>query len=183
MQIRCSVYIAASVDGYIAGPDGDIEWLHDPAYAAPEAGDFGYEAFITTVDALVMGRHSFEKVLSFDQWPYGDLPVVVLSSREVAIPQALRDKIIPERGAPEQIVARLADRGFAHLYIDGGVTIQRFLQAGMIDEMIVTQIPVLLGDGLPLFGAIGVQIPLQLRESRSFENGFVQNRYRIADAA
>lgn len=179
MEIRCSVYIAASVDGFIARPDGDIDWLHRPEYAAPEAGDFGYEAFISTVDALVMGRHSFEKVMSFAEWPYGEMTVVVLSSQGVDVPEALRDRVIVEQGAPQEIVARLEDRGYEHLYVDGGVTIQRFLQAGLIDEMIITQIPVLLGDGIPLFGSMGRELPLKHVATQSFENGFVQNRYEI----
>lgn len=183
MPTKCSVYIAASVDGFIARPDGDVDWLDNPAYEAAEAEDYGYGAFMATVDALVMGRSSFEKVLSFDSWPYGDVPVVVLSSGKPALPEALEDKVIREGGAPEGIVSRLAKRGFRHLYVDGGVTIQRFLQAGLIDEMIVTQIPILLGDGLPLFGATGKETPLQLVDSRSYANGFVQNHYRVGGRA
>ena len=182
MNIKCSVYIAASVDGFIARADGDVEWLDRPEYAAPAAGDYGYEAFISSVDALVMGRHSFEKVLSFPEWPYGEMTVVVLSSTELAVPDAIQDRIVVERGAPREVLARLADRGYTHLYVDGGVTIQRFLQAGLIDEMTVTQIPVLLGDGIPLFGSIGRELLLRLIASEAFENGFVQNRYQVVDS-
>lgn len=177
--MKCSVFIAASVDGYIARSDGDIDWLHNPAYNLPGEEDFGYEAFTSTVDALVMGRNSFEKVLSFETWPYGDTPVVVLSSRRLTVPAEIQDTVMTEGGAADEVVARLAERGFKHLYVDGGVTIQRFLQAGLIDEMIVTQIPILLGDGLPLFGAIGVEIALRLLESTSYENGFVQTHYQV----
>lgn len=179
MSVKCSVYIAASVDGFIARPDGDVEWLERPEYTAPEAGDYGYEAFTSTVDAMVMGRLSFEKVLTFAGWPYGEMPVVVLTGGELDVPEALQDTIIVESGAPQDIVVRLAERGFRHVYVDGGVTIQRFLQAGLIDEMTITQIPVLLGDGIPLFGTLGRELLLQLTGSDSYSNGFVQNRYRV----
>lgn len=180
MTIKCSVYIAASVDGFIAGPDGELDWLHKPEYATAEAGDYGYEAFVSTVDALVMGRHTYEKVLSFAEWPYGEMTVVVLSSQFLDIPENLKGKVIGEQGTPQEIVARLEEKGFGHLYIDGGVTIQRFLQAGLIDQMIITRIPVLLGDGIPLFGSIRTEIHLRHVRTQSFENGFVQSHYEVA---
>lgn len=183
MQMKCSVYIAASVDGFIARPDGGIDWLDNPSYNLDDAGDYGYTAFMSTVDALVMGRNTFEKVLSFDAWPYGETPVVVLSSRGLTLAPEIEDTVLAERGEPHEVVARLADRGFRHLYVDGGVTIQRFLQAGLIDEMIVTQIPVLLGEGLPLFGTLGVELALRLLDSTSYKNGFVQNHYQVLQNA
>ena len=180
MPIKCSVYIAASVDGFIAGPNGDIDWLHRPEYAASALKGLSYTDFIATVDALVMGRNSYEKVLSFDGWPYAETPVVVLSRKGVAIPEHLRGKVRVESGAPEEIVARLADEGKQHLYIDGGVTIQRFLQARLIDEMTITQIPILLGAGIPLFGDIGIEQTLRLIDATPSDNGFVQVRYALA---
>ncbi len=179
MTIKCSVYIAASVDGFIAQADGDIEWLHNPEYAAPEVEDFGYQAFMSSVDALVMGRASFEKVLSFPIWPYGDKQVIVLSSRPLAVPEPLRPTVQSDGGPPEQVVARLAAAGKQHLYIDGGITIQRFLQAGLINEMTITRIPILLGDGIPLFGAIGSERPLRHITSTPFSNGFLQSTYQV----
>lgn len=177
--VKCSVYIAASVDGFIAGPGGDIEWLLRPEYSAAEMLGLTYDRFIATVDSLVMGRHSFEKVLTFEGWPYEGTPVVVLTSGDLAIPDELRDKVRVMSGTPREIVGRLADEGKRHLYIDGGVTIQRFLQAGLIDEITITQIPILLGDGIPLFGSIGVERPLRLIEAVSSDNGFVQVRYEV----
>lgn len=175
--MKCSVFIAASVDGFIARPDGDVDWLHDPRYTLPEQTDFGYQDFISTVDAIVMGRNSFEKVLSFGGWYYEDMPVIVLSSGDVNIPEHLRDKVRQERGAPEDIVARLGAEDKQHLYIDGGVTIQRFLQAGLIDELTITRIPILLGSGIPLFDAIGTEILLDHVETQYWDNGLVQTRY------
>ena len=126
-----------------------------------------------------MGRNSFEKVLTFQGWPYENLPVTVLSSRGVGVPEHLRGKVRVDRGSPEEVVSRLAGEGGEHLYIDGGVTIQRFLRAGLIDEMTITRIPVLLGDGIPLFGSIGTELSLVHVETTDFSNGFVQNRYRV----
>ena len=180
MKCRCSVYIAASVDGFIATPDGGIEWLELPEYAATPMRGLSYEAFIATVDALVMGRRFFEKVLSFSSWPYEGTPVVVLSSTGIKIPSHLADAVRTESGHPEQIVQRLAESGARHLYIDGGITIQRFLDAGLIDELTITRIPVLLGAGVPLFGNTGSEQKLVLIEAVASDNGFVQERYRVA---
>lgn len=179
MKTKCSVYIATSVDGFIAGPEGDIDWLHRPEYAATEMQGLRYEEFISTVDALVMGRNTYEKVLTFDTWPYGETPVVVLSSREITIPEEARHTVRVEAGEPQAIVARLAAEGKKHLYIDGGVTIQRFLAARLIDEITITRIPILLGTGIPLFGMFGVEQKLQLLHALPSDSGFVQERYEV----
>lgn len=178
MRSRCSVFVAASVDGFIARPDGDVSWLERPEYAAA-GGGLSYDEFIADVDAVVMGRRTFEKVLTFGGWPYGGTPVVVLSSRGVSLPDRLRQRASVESGSPVEIVRRLAQRGVHHLYVDGGVTIQRFLRARRIDEMIITWIPVLLGEGIPLFGSVGLELPLELVDSTGGEGGVVQTRYRV----
>jgi dihydrofolate reductase len=183
MTIKTSVFIAASLDGFIARPDGNIDWLHRPQYATDDGNDWGYGDFIASVDALVMGRHSFEKVLSFPSWPYDGTPVVVLTSRKLVIPDHLQHKAEPMDASPAEIVEQLAAQGKEHLYIDGGITIQRFLRAGLIDEITLTQIPVLLGEGLPLFASIGREIALELVGSRSGDNGFVQSVYRLVYSA
>lgn len=184
MRARTSVFIATSVDGFIARPDGSIDWLLAASEPAAEgevaAGeDYGYAAFIATVDALVMGRGSWEQVLSFPEWPYGNLPVTVLSSRDVRIPPELADRVSRDGGEPAALLSRLGAAGRRHLYIDGGVTIQRFLAAGLIDELIITRIPVLLGEGRPLFGPLGADVSLEHQGTRSYANGLVQSRYRV----
>lgn len=179
MKVKCSVYIATSVDGFIARPDGDIDWLLRPEYAASNMKGLKYDDFISTVDALVMGRNTFEKALSFDSWQYENTPVIVLTSRALAIPDYLQGKVRIEFGAPEQIVAKLGSEGKKHLYIDGGITIQRFLEARLIHEITVTRIPILLGQGIPLFGGNCVEQPLTLIDSAVSENGFVQDRYEV----
>jgi dihydrofolate reductase len=180
MVPTCSVYIATSVDGFIARPDGSVDWLERPEYATGEPLGLPYEVFIGSVDALVMGRHTFETVLGFGiAWPYQGTPVTVLSSRELVIPDALRSRVTRSSGSPDEVLARLAEAGARHVYVDGGDTVRRFLRAGRIDHLTITCIPVLLGDGIPLFGAIGREVRLEHLATSSASNGFVQTRYRV----
>jgi dihydrofolate reductase len=176
--MQASVFIATSVDGFIARTNGDIDWLSGGNFDG--AGeDYGYKAFMATVDALVMGRHTFEKVLTFGQWPYGSTPVAVLSSRGVAIPKAIAETVESMDGTPEEVVARLSSRGATHLYIDGGATIQRFLAAGLITRMTVTRIPILLGSGIPLFGPLPRDTRLRHIETVGYPSGLVQSKYDV----
>ena len=177
--MKCSVYIGASVDGYIAKSNGDIDWLLRPEYSTAGLKGLTYEQFISTVDAIVLGRHSFEKILSFSNWYYEGTPVVVLTSRELTIPDHLSGKVRVMSGPPEDIVSQLTSAGKRHLYIDGGVTIQRFLEARLITEITITRIPILLGSGIPLFGSTGSEQTLRLIEATTSENGFVQERYEV----
>ena len=174
--MNASVFIATSLDGFIARPDGRLDWL------PVDGGEpHGYDEFIATVDAIVIGRKTFETVLTFDAWPYGTKPVVVLSTRpeELKAPEgAVCDAM---SGSPDEIVARLAEQGMRHLYIDGGITIQRFLEAGLIQRLTITRIPVLLGSGIPLFGALSRDILFKHVTTRSFPSGMVQSEYVIAD--
>src|SRR5207247_737031 len=141
-----SVFIGTSVDGFIARPNGDLDWL-------PAGGGepHGYHEFVASVDAIVIGRKTFEKVLTFAAWPYGDKRVVVLSSRPVDLSAVGAGVVEQMAGEPAEIVSRLAAQGAHHLYVDGGVTVQRFLRAGLVQRLVVTRVPVLLGDGIPLF--------------------------------
>ena len=179
MPIKCSVFIATSLDGFISREDGSIDWLMKANTLAPASEDGGYKSFISTVDSLVMGRHSFEKVLSFDAWPYGNLPVIVMSSQAVIIPENLRHCVSISSETPIELVDRLSKEGAKHLYIDGGVTIQRFLASNLIDELTITIIPVLLGSGRSLFGKLKSDIELHHVETRTFEGGFVQIKYQV----
>ena len=137
------------------------------------------EPLIAGVDALVIGRKTFEKVLTFDNWPYGNKPVVVLSSRPADLVAPANAVCEMMAGTPSEVVARLAERGMKHLYIDGGVTIQRFLEAGLIQRVIITRIPVLLGSGIPLFGSLSRDIRLEHVATRSYPSGLVQTEYAI----
>ncbi|MDL2184959.1 dihydrofolate reductase family protein [Pseudomonas sp. ChxA] len=179
MEIKCSVFIAASVDGFIARADGDIEWLHRPEYEAAELNGMTYESFIASVDTLVMGRKTLEKVVSFPEWPYEDMPVIALSHTAFELPAHLRGKVEVMAVDPTTLVAQLAERGMQHLYIDGGQTIQAFLEAGLINELIITRIPVVLGQGISLFSQIGSEHQLQHIDTCVSDNGFVQSRYQV----
>ncbi len=172
--MKASVFIATSIDGFIARQDGGLDWL--PADPEPH----GYDEFIAAVDALVIGRKTFETVLSFGTWPYGTKPVVVLSTTlpEVKVPEGAVCEVMA--GTPHEIVTRLTERGLKHLYIDGGITVQRFLEAGLIQRMTITHIPVLLGSGIPLFGPLSRDVRLEHVATRSYPSGLVQSEYVIA---
>ena len=150
--MKTSVFIATSLDGFIARPDGGLDWLGDP----PEDGaeDYGHKKFMDTVDVLVMGRNTYEKVLTFSEWPYGSEPVVVLSHHPLQIPESITEFVETMSCSPVELVSLLSERGAKHLYVDGGKTIQSFLEAGLIQRLIITRIPVLIGGGIPLFGPL-----------------------------
>lgn len=172
-----AVFIATSLDGFIARENGDIDWLPaDP----DNTEDYGYAAFMNSVDALVMGRNTFEKVLTFGEWPYQKKPVIVLSHRPLDIPASLADCVESMSGEPADILARLSARGYRHLYLDGGITIQRFLAAGLVHRIILTRIPILSGRGIPLFGPLPHDLALRHTGTRSYPNGIVQSEYEIA---
>jgi len=170
-----SVFIGTSVDGFIARPNGDLDFL-------PEGGGepHGYNEFIASVDAIVIGRNTFEKVLTFGAWPYGDKRVVVLSSRPVDLSPTSEGVVEQMAGPPVEIVSQLAASGARHLYVDGGITIQRFLRAGLIQRLIITRVPVLIGDGIPLFGTLPRDVRLRHIVTRHYPSGLVQSEYHLA---
>lgn len=178
---KTSVFIATSLDGFIARGNDDIEWLHNSGHGEVEEGeDFGYKEFIASVDALVMGRNSYEKVRSFEgAWPYGETPVFVLTNRKIEIPENISDTVHSASGPAAEILQQLARQGYHHLYLDGGQTITGFLEAGLVDELIITRIPILIGGGIPLFGPLSRDIKLRHVETQPYNNGFVQSRYEV----
>ena len=172
--MRASVFIGTSLDGFIARPDGALDFL-PPGGGEPH----GYAEFMATVDALVIGRHTFETVLGFDAWPYGEKRVFVLSTRALpaAPPGASVERL---SGEPADIVSQLAARGVEHAYVDGGITIQRFLRAGLIERLIITRVPVLIGAGIPLFGALERDVVLEHVATRHYASGLVQSEYTVS---
>lgn len=176
--MTASVFVGASVDGFIARPDGGLDWL-------PEGGGepHGYAEFMAGIDALVIGRNTFEIVLAFDPWPYGDKRVVVLSSHPVDLAAVRGGNVEQMAGTPAEIVAALAASGAHRLYIDGGITIQRFLRAGLIDRLIITRVPVLIGEGVPLFGSLPGDVRLDHVATSAYPSGLVQSEYRIVPSA
>lgn len=172
--MNASVFVGTSVDGFIARPDGDLDFL-------PQGGGepHGYREFIATVDVIVIGRNTFETVLGFPEWPYGNTPVVVLSTRPLDFSILPTARVEQMSGSPQDIVAQLSSRGFQHAYIDGGVTIQRFLRAGLIQRLTITRVPVLIGKGIPLFAALSGDQKLRLIRTQQYASGLVKTEYEV----
>ncbi len=169
--MRASIFIGVSLDGYIARPDGALDWLDHAGNV-----DHGYEAFMATVDAVVMGRHTYETVLGFGSWPFGSKPVFVLSSSSLT-PAPAGAVVQHLAGEPHAVVVDLARRGVQHAYIDGGVTIQRFLRAGLVQRLVISRLPVLIGQGIPLFGPVDRDILLRHVRTETYATGLVQTEY------
>jgi len=169
-----SVFIGTSLDGFIARHNGKFDFL-------PEGGGepHGYTEFFASVDALVIGRNTFEIVEAFPQWPYGDKRVIVLSSRSLDLSKVRDGKVKQMSGPPHEIVAQLEARGIHHIYVDGGITIQQFLRAGLIHRLIITRVPVLIGQGIPLFGTLPNDIRLKHIATQSYPSGLVKTEYEV----
>jgi len=178
--MKVSVFIATSLDGFIARTNGSINWL----IAADEQDSsegYGYQEFYDPIDCLIMGRNSMEKVIDFPEWPYENKRVIVLSNTLVEVPAQHVDKFELYSGPLTELVKRLEVDGCENLYIDGGKTIQSFINNGLVTDITITTIPILLGDGLPLFGKIKQDIKLTHIETKSYSNGFVTSTYEILE--
>ncbi len=175
MKNKNSIFIGTSIDGYIADVNGNIGYLN--SVPNPDQNDMGYVKFVNTIDALVMGRTTFQKVLSFGvEWPY-KVPVFVLSNSLKDIPKGYADKIEIISGTVSEILDIVHKKGYNRLYIDGGRTIQNFISEDQIDEYIITVIPILLGGGFSLFGEHKYPINLKLKSSEVFLDAIVQNTW------
>jgi dihydrofolate reductase len=173
MRAQCSVFVATSLDGFIARPDGRIDWL---AVVEQQNEDYGYRRFFDSIDTLVMGRKTYETVLGFGgDWPYAGKRCIVLTSGEP--PAKVNAELCAE--APAPLVDRLTSEGSKRIYVDGGVVIQSFLAAGLVTDMTISIVPVLLGDGVRLFGKMSADVRLGLVRSRSFGSGLVQLEYGV----
>lgn len=169
-----SVFIGTSVDGFIARPNGDLDFL-PPGGGEPH----GYDEFFASVDALVIGRKTFETVLAFPDWPYGDKRVVVLSSRALDFSPIRGGRVEQMVGPPAEILSKLAATGVQHVYVDGGITIQHFLRAGLVQRLIITRVPVLIGDGIPLFGSLPHDVRLHHVSTHHYPSGLVKTEYLV----
>jgi len=170
-----SVFVGTSVDGFIARPNGDLDFL------PPGGGEaHGYDEFMASVDVLVIGRKTFETVLAFPQWPYGDKRVVVLSSRALDFSAVRGGRVEQMAGLPAEIVSKLAAGGVHPVYVDGGITIQRFLRAGLVQRLIITRVPVLIGDGIPLFGSLPRDVRLCHVATQHYASGLVKTEYLVS---
>lgn len=169
-----SVFVGTSVDGFIARSNDALDFL-----SAGGDEPHGYEEFIATVDALVIGRKTFEVVLGFPEWPYGDRRVVVLSSRPLDFSRVRGGRVEQMSGAPAEIIAKLAADGVKHIYVDGGVTIQNFLRAGQIQRLTISRVPILIGQGIPLFGSLPEDIRLRHISTQQYAGGLVKTEYEV----
>jgi len=184
--MKCSVFIAVSVDGFIARADGSVDWLETAG--KPEAGMGGapyvdFASYMATVDCMIMGRKCMEMISSFnlrpDQWPYGSTRIIVLSRTAKEPPENLTGKVEMYSGSLPELVTQLDNEGYLHAYIDGGTTIQSFINLRLIDEMTITQIPILLGEGKPLFGRLEKDVRLENVTSVTCPSDYVQIHYKV----
>jgi len=172
--MKTSVYIGTSLDGFIAKTDGNIDWLTQ--YANDDA-IHAYEEFMKGIDAIVIGRGTFEKVLSFPSWPY-EKKVFVLSTSLNQLPDILKDKATLLAMRPKELLSRLSGMGFSDIYVDGGKVIQGFLKEDLIDNLIISKVPVLIGNGIPLFGSLGVDFKFKHIKTETQSNGLVRSYYK-----
>jgi dihydrofolate reductase len=173
------VYVATSLDGFIAAPDGSVDWLME--VPNPDGSDFGFSEFMQGVDALVMGRNTFETVLGFGAWPY-DKPVFVLSETLSEVPEHLAGRAEIVQGPLDALLRRLEERGLRNLYVDGGRVIQGFLAEDLVDELIITRVPIVLGEGIPLFGHSARRLRFDHRNTEVLAGTLVKSRYaRVRD--
>jgi dihydrofolate reductase len=180
--LKLSVFIATSLDGYIAREDGAIDWLTGLNDKVPEGEDCGYKDFIQTIDVIVMGRNTYETVLAFDPWPYDDKKMIVLSKSDVTIPAHLKKTVSVFDGEPKALVQLLTEQGCKRAYVDGGLVIQSFIKENLIDDMVVTIAPVLIGKGRRLFGDLYQDVPLALLGAKYYDFGFAQLNYAIRES-
>ena len=186
--MKCSVYIATSIDGFIARKDGSIDWLEITTVpdSREEENFLDFFEYTRSVDCMVMGRKSMETIASMnlkpDQWPYGKTKIIVLSKTVSEIPESLSkltDQMDIFSGSIKELVEKLEGDGYQHAYIDGGKTIQSFLKEGLIQEMTVTVLPILIGEGIPLFGKLENDILLDKVSSTACSNNMIQNRFYL----
>ena len=178
--MQFAAYIATSLEGFIARRDGSIDWLEQAGLSTPEGEDYGYADFMASVDCLVMGRATFDMVRTFAEYPYAGKRVIVLSRTLNHVPKGFADKVELHGTSLTALLAKLEHDGHKRAYVDGGKTIQTFVQAGLLDELIITRVPVLIGEGLPLFGEVDGDVMLEHLSTRSYANGFVQSRYWLS---
>ena len=171
--MKTTVYVGTSLDGFIARKDGNIDWL--VKYQNKEVHD-SYNEFINRIDAMVIGRGTYEKVLSFPEWPY-EKKVFVLSTSLKQIPGTLNEKATLVAMKPAELLNYLSDKGFSNIYIDGGKVIQSFLREDLVDELIITKVPELIGTGIPLFGYLDNDLRFEHIKTNIYSDGLVKSQY------
>jgi dihydrofolate reductase len=173
--VKGLAFVAVSLDGFIARSDGSVDWLD-----MPESNeDYGFSAFMDSIDAMVMGRNTFDTVMAMREWPYRDTPVIVLTHRSFHASSGFEGLVETMDALPADVAAELDRRGLDRVYIDGGQVIQSFLNTGLLHRMVITTIPVLLGDGIPLFGPTNADVLLRHVDTVAYTDGLVQSTYDV----
>lgn len=171
--MKTIVFVGTSLDGFIARTDGEFDWLS--RFANDEAIR-AYEELIDRIDAIVIGRGTFEKVLSFPTWPY-EKKVFVLSTSITETPESIRDKATILSMNPGALLSYLSGLGYSTIYVDGGNVIQSFLKENLVDELIISKAPVLIGSGIPLFGYLDRDLEFEHTRTEVCSNGLVRSYY------
>lgn len=184
--MKCSVYIATSVDGFIATKDGGVDWLHTAGNGkviTGENADMGLNDYLSSVDCMIMGRKCMDMISSMnltpEQWFYGDMKIIVLSNTVKEAPDNLKDKVEMYSGDLNELISSLENEGLKHAYIDGGTTIQAFINLKLINEITITKAPIILGEGIPLFGKTFKNIKLEEAQAVAYPNDFTQLKYKV----
>ena len=172
-KMKSKVYIGTSLDGFIARKDGDFSWLSQ--FANDEAIK-AYEEFINTIDAIVIGKGTFEKVLTFSSWPYTK-KVFVLSTSIKEVPDSVKEKAVILSMKPKDLLLYFSGLGILNIYIDGGLVIQNFLKEDLVDELIIAKVPILIGSGIPLFGYLDIDLQFRHIRTEIQTNGLVRSYY------
>ena len=179
--MNVSVFIATSLDGFIARENGDVDWLPsgEELSDSSKIDEYGYEKFIKDINVLVMGKNSFEKVLTFGDWPYKDLQVIVLCKSLKNLPNHIPNTVSISSAEPKQLIYELETKGIKNIYIDGGKVIQSFLKENLVSKLILTRVPIILGKGISLFGYLNQEVKLNHISTYSGSFGMVQSEYEV----
>ena len=179
-MVKVSAFLGTSLDGFIAREDGSIEWLNDAHKKVSSDEDFGFKSFLVSIDLIIMGRKTFEQVITFANWQYNNTKIIVLTSKNIEIPEKLKQTVTTcNSTSPKQLIKELSDQSINHIYIDGGTVIQDFLSAGLVDEITVTIVPILIGKGKSFSGLLSKDLSLEHLKTTVFNFGFVQVKYKI----
>ena len=190
--MKCSMFIAPSVDGFIAKEDGGVDWLEtvgDSVSKIDEKSELmkyfndSFKNYMKSIDCMIMGRKLMEVLSSFnlspEQWPYGDIRIIAISDTLNKVPKNLSKYVEMYSGSIPTLISKLEKQGYKKAYIDGGITITSFFNLGLINEITLTLAPILLGRGIPLFGNFSKQIKLTDAKATAFPNNFIELKYKV----
>ena len=179
-MVKVSIFIGTSLDGFIARENGDIDWLNNINKIATHGEDFGFNSFLESVDIIVMGRKTFEQVITFNDWLYKDIKVIVLTSKDIEIPEKLNKTVTTSNTlSSAQLIKELSNQSINHIYVDGGTVMRDFLSEGLVDEITVTIVPILIGKGKSFSGLLPKDLYLKHLKTTVYDFGFVQNKYKF----